>query len=105
MTPGWPPVAPGPVKQNGQVRLPAASRVSGPPAETATVPVALGMVMVLAPPVGVAKVSLLVVAPFVAVRLVKAPWRVRFWMVEPMVIAAVGIMVLTARIPLTVTVV
>jgi len=65
-------------RQVAQVRLPAASRARGPEAETAMVPVALGMVMVLAPPLGVAKVRALVTPPEVAVRLTLAPWRVRF---------------------------
>jgi hypothetical protein len=71
-TPAEPPPPPL-VRQVGQVRLPAASRAIGPVAETATVPVAFGMVIVLFELLGVAKVRLLVMPALVAVRLTVAP--------------------------------
>ena len=57
----------------GHVKLPFASSASGPAADTATVPVAFGMVMVLLLVAGVAKVSELVMPPEVLVRLTVAP--------------------------------
>ena len=80
---------------------------NGPEAETAMVPVALGMVIVLLVVDGVAKVKLLVMLAFVLVKLVIAPCRVRFWVVEPMVrlLPVVEVMLLTAKLPLMVTVV
>jgi hypothetical protein len=92
------------VKQVAQVRLPAASRASGPLALTAIVPVAFGIVIVLLPLLGVAKVRVFVTPPLVAVRLVLAPCRVRFCAIAPIVSGPLGVMVLTAKAPAMLTV-
>ena len=86
--------------------LPLASTAMGPEADTATVPVALGTVIVLLLPLGVAKVRALVKPLAVAVRLVELPpCSNNVWLVEPIVIAAEGVIVLTVKIPPIVTVV
>lgn len=101
-----PPPPPPLVTQVAQVILPLASMARGPLALTATVPVAFGNVIVLLVPLGVAKVNVLVVAPLVAVKLVvAAPCKVRFCVVEPIVMAALGVIVFTANVPATLTVV
>lgn len=104
VTPEVPPLPPV-VRQVGQVRLPAESSAIGPDADTATVPLALGRVMVLFEPLGVAKIRLFVILPEVELRFTVAPCRVRFWPVEPTVRAAVGVIVLTLRVPPILTVV
>ena len=91
------------VVQVAQVMFPLASKVIGPVAETATVPVAFGTVMVLLEPAGVAKLSVLVKAPVVLLMLTLAPWTVTFWLVAPSRKAAVGVIVLTPSVPPIVT--
>lgn len=91
--------------QVGQVILPAESRVIGPLALTATVPLAFGTVIVLLLPLGVAKVKVLVMPPLVLLKLVLAPCKLRFWLVAPMVSAPVGVIVFTAKTPPILTVV
>src|SRR3954452_3240176 len=91
VTPAVPPPPPL-VRQVGQVRLPAASRAKGPEAETATVPVALGIVIVLFEPDGVENTSELVIPELVAFRLVLAsPCKVKVWVEVPTVKEAVGV--------------
>ncbi len=103
-TAATPPPPPPLVTQVGQVRLPLPSRLIGPEADTATVPVAFGMVMVLLLVAGVANVSVFVTPLSVAVRLTAAPCNVRFWAWVPTVSAALGVMVLTLSVPPMVTV-
>lgn len=70
------------------------------------VPVAFGIVIVLLLPEGVANTRLLVIAPDVACSEVLAlPCSVKDWPVDPIVIPADGVMVLTAKVPAIVTVV
>ena len=93
------------VMQVGQVKLPAASSASGPDALTATVPVALGIVIVWLAIAGVAKIKLLVKLPFLAESEVEAsPCSVNVWVGVPTVRVAVGVIVLTPNVPPTVTV-
>lgn len=66
------------VKQSGHVMSPAASSEMTPDAETATVPLALGSVIVLLPLEGVAKVNVLVTPVSVEVSEVVAPCNVKF---------------------------
>ena len=102
-TAAWPPPPPPLVTHVGHDILPLASIASGPEAETASVPVAFGTVIVLLEPVGVAKVKVFVMPPEVAARLTAAPCIVRFWLVAPKVKAAVGEIVFTANVPPMVT--
>ena len=104
-TAATPPPPPPLVTQVGQVMLPAESIASGPLALTATVPVALGKVIVLLPPLGVANVREFVTPLSVADKVVTAPWSVRFCVVAPIVIAAPGVIEFTASVPPMVTVV
>ena len=99
-----PPAPPPPVVQVVQVRLPLASMANGPEALTATVPLAFGNVMVLLEPLGVPKFRVLVKAPLVLEIATAAPCTVTFCAVTPNNKAAVGAIVLTAKVPLTVTV-
>lgn len=94
-----------PVEQVAQVILPLASIASGPLALTTRVPDAFGMVMVLLLLAGVAKVSVFVTPEAVLVRFTFAPCRVRSCALAPTVNAAVGVNVLTDRVPPIVTVV
>ena len=73
-----PPAPPPPVVQAEQVRLPLASIAKGPDALTATVPLALGTVMVLLDPAGVAKFTVLVNPAEVLEIDTAAPWTVTF---------------------------
>jgi hypothetical protein len=93
-----PPDPPPPlVKQVGQVRLPAASRLSGPLALTATVPLALGIVTVWLATAGPANTRVLVNEPLLALsEVLPSPWRVKVWVGVPTVRVAVGVIVLTA---------
>jgi hypothetical protein len=88
--------------QVGQLMLPLASIASGPLALTTSVPFALGRVIDLFDPAGVAKTSELVKPPDVAVKLVEAlPCRSKLCVVEPTLIAPLGVIVLTVRVPPT----
>ena len=93
-----------PVKQLGQVMLPAASMLSGLEALTTTVPVAFGTVIVLFEPLGVPNTKLLVMPELVLVKVVDVPCTSKLWPVEPIVKAPVGVMVFTANTPPMVTV-
>ena len=101
-----PPEPPPPlVKQVEHVRLPAASKLSGPEAETATVPLALGRVIVLFERVGVANTKLLLMPPEVADKdVLPSPCKTSVWLAVPTVKVAVGVMVLTVSVPPIVTV-
>src|SRR5579862_1036888 len=104
LTPAVPPPPPL-VRHVGQVKLPAASSLRGPLAETATVPLALGMVTVLLLLDGVAKTSALVTPPDVALSVVPpSPCKVKVWLEVPTVNVAVGVIVLTPSVPPIVTV-
>ena len=85
--------------------MPLASRDSGPVADTATVPLLFGMVMVLPVPDGVAKLRVLVTPALVLLSVVLEPCKIKLCVVEPMVEAMVGLIVATLRLPPIATVV
>ncbi len=68
------------VMQSGQVISPFPSKETTPDAETATVPLAFGILIVLFPEDGVLKVKVLVTPPDEDVSEVIAPCNVRFWL-------------------------
>jgi len=83
------------VKQSGQVIFPFTSKATTPLADTATVPDALGIVIILFPAPGAAKTKEFVTPADVSVREVTAPCSVRFWDCDPIVNAPDGVIALS----------